>query len=158
MGVRFGLPRKVVAALILGLCAIGTTAAATPEAPGQDARQVVLDFYQAALIDKQPRAAFARYMSADFIEHKPDVAGGTRDAAAAFLEELMTELPAARWEIVRSVADAHFVVIHARFTPAPDAAPYAIADFFRVKEGRIVEHWDVVAGPAESKGNPHSRF
>jgi predicted SnoaL-like aldol condensation-catalyzing enzyme len=38
------------------------------------------------------------------------------------------------------------------------APPYAIADIFRLQDGQIVEHWDVVAGPVVDARNPVSRF
>jgi predicted SnoaL-like aldol condensation-catalyzing enzyme len=121
-------------------------------------RQLVSAFYTQALVEKQVRPAFERYVTADFIEHKPDIAGGTREGAIRFLEGLVAELPQARWEIVRTVADQDMVALHARFQPAAGAPQYAIADFFRVENCRIAEHWDVVAPPSEAKGNPNSRF
>jgi predicted SnoaL-like aldol condensation-catalyzing enzyme len=121
-------------------------------------RQIVADFYRQALIDKQPKAAFDRYMAAEFVEHKPDVPTGTRDGAASFLDGLIKEVPAAQWEVLRIVADGDTVAVHARFVPAPGAPPYAIADFFRLKQCKIVEHWDVVAGPPKEQANPNPRF
>jgi predicted SnoaL-like aldol condensation-catalyzing enzyme len=121
-------------------------------------RHVALTFYRRALIDKDVRGAFEVFMAPGFIEHKPDVAGGSREATIVFLEGLMKQLPAARWEVVRSVADGEMVAIHARFQPAPGAPEYVIADFFRLENCRIVEHWDVVAGPSEAKGNPNPRI
>jgi predicted SnoaL-like aldol condensation-catalyzing enzyme len=97
-------------------------------------------------------------MSADFIDHKPDVEGGTRAGVAAYLEALIKNVTQARWEILRTVAEGDLVFLHARFTPAPGASPYAVADVFRLKDCQIVEHWDVVAGPPETQLNPHPRF
>jgi predicted SnoaL-like aldol condensation-catalyzing enzyme len=121
-------------------------------------RQIVADFYREALIEKRPRAAFERFMAPDFIEHKPDVPGGTRDGAAQFLDGLIKSMPDPKWEVLRIVADGELVALHARFTPAPGAAAYAIADFFRLKDCKIVAHWDVVAGPPKEQVNPKPRF
>jgi predicted SnoaL-like aldol condensation-catalyzing enzyme len=152
----------VVASLLL--------AAALAELPSQAAqadkcqaspktnRQIVLDFYKLGLVGLQPRAAFERYVSPDFIEHKPDVEGGTREAAAAYLETLIKNVPKPRWDILRTVAEGDFVFLHARFTPAPDAPAYAVADLFRLEGCRIVEHWDVVASPPAKQINPNPRF
>ena len=120
-------------------------------------RHVALTFYRRALIDKDVRGAFEAFMTPGFIEHKPDVAGGTREATILFLEGLMKQVPLGRWQVVRSVADGEMVAIHAKFQPAPGAPEYAIADFFRLENCRIVEHWDVVAPPSEAKGNPNPR-
>ena len=119
---------------------------------------VATTFYRRALIDKQVRAAFESLVDPGFVEHKPDIASSDREGAIRFLEGLMAELPQARWELLRVVADRDLVAIHARFTPAPGAPDYAIADFFRVADCRIVEHWDVVAPPPREAPNPQSRF
>lgn len=151
-------------ALLIPVCAatlaLGCTGpASAPRQPGLEAnRQLVLAFYNEGLTGKQPRKAFERYMAADFIEHKPDVAAGTREATIALLEGLIESMPDARWEVIRTIAENDLVFLHARFTPAADAPPYAIADVFRVHEGRIVEHWDVVGDPPAQSRNPNSRF
>jgi predicted SnoaL-like aldol condensation-catalyzing enzyme len=121
-------------------------------------RNLVLSFYKRALIEKRPRAAFAEYVSASFVEHKPDVPNGGVAAVADFLEGLIKELPDAKWEILRTVAEKNLVFLHARFTPAPGAPPYAIADLFRIDDCVIVEHWDVVEPPRDGQPNSNSRF
>lgn len=124
----------------------------------ETSRSVATSFYRRALIEKQVRAAFEGFVAPDFIEHKPAIATGDREGAIGYLEGLVAEFPQARWEIVRTVAERDAVAIHARFTPTPGAEPYAIADFFRIADCRIVEHWDVVAGPVEDAVNSRSRF
>lgn len=121
-------------------------------------KRLVLELYQHGLVELQPRIAFERYASPDFIEHKPDVEAGTRAATILFLEQLIASLPEARWEVLRTIAEGDLVFVHARFTPAAGAPPYAVADLFRVSDGRIVEHWDVVSAPPKAQPNPHSRF
>ena len=133
-------------------------AAATCQPTAATHRRLVEDFYAEALISKQPKSAFAKYMAPDFIEHKPDVPHGTREAAAQYLDELIKEVPDPKWEVLRVTAEGDLVALHARFTPATGAPPYAIADFFRVKDCKIVEHWDVVAGPPKEHVNPKPRF
>lgn len=121
-------------------------------------RELVEDFYTQALIAKQPKAAFEVYVAPDFVEHKPDIARPTREGAADFLGGIIRDIPTARWEVLRVIADGDLVALHARFTPAPGAPAYAIADFFRVKDCKIAEHWDVVAGPPKEQANPKPRF
>ena len=136
----------------------GPADAATCTATAEENRAVVLAFYTEGLVGRQPRAAFERYVSEDFIEHKPDVPGGTRAEVIAYLEGLIAEVPDPRWEILRTVAEGDLVFLHARFTPAEGAPEYAIADLFRLEDCRIVEHWDVVAGPVAGAVNPNPRF
>ena len=144
------------------LLACGSVANSRPMADQCDrtetSRAVVRNFYQLALVERHPAEAFRRYMSPDFVDHKADLAQPTRDGITAYLQDVITTLPAARWDIIRIVADRDMVSLHARFTPTPNSAPYAIADFFRLKGCKIVEHWDVVAAPPKQQRNPNSRF
>lgn len=124
----------------------------------EENRRVVRAFYDEALVGLRPRSAFLRFMRPDFLEHKPDVPGGTREATIAYLEALIAEMPEPRWEVLRTVAEGDLVFVHARFHPAAGAPTYAIADLFRLENCRIVEHWDVVAGPPQEQRNPNPRF
>lgn len=144
---------SVLAALLLA-AGSATSCDATPAA----SENLVRRFYTTALLDKRVREGFERDVSPDFVEHKPDIASSDREGAIMFLEDLIAELPEARWELLRVTGDTKLVAVHARFTPQQGLAPYAIADFFRIEDCRIVEHWDVVAGLPESSPNPLSRF
>jgi predicted SnoaL-like aldol condensation-catalyzing enzyme len=121
-------------------------------------RRVVLAFYTEGLIGLKPRLAFERYMTPGFVEHKPDVPLGTREATASYLEQLIANVPQSRWEVVRTIAEGDMVFLHGRFTPAAGAPPYAVADVFRLESCKIAEHWDVVAPPPKDQRNPNSRF
>lgn len=157
------MSRTTATALMLAMafCAsarAGTNSTVACKPTAEASRNLVLTFYNRALIDKQPKAAFEQYVAADFVEHKPDVPDGGRDSVADFLDGLIKNMPDAKWEILRTVAEKDLVFLHARFTPAPGAPAYAIADLFRIKDCTIVEHWDVVGPPREGQPNTNSRF
>jgi predicted SnoaL-like aldol condensation-catalyzing enzyme len=120
--------------------------------------EIVMAFYQEGLVGKNPRSAFERHASPNFKEHKPDVEHGTREATIDYLEGLIKHLPLCKWELIRAISEGDFVVLHAKFIPSPDAAPYAVADIFRLECGQIVEHWDVIGQPAIGQVNPNPRF
>jgi predicted SnoaL-like aldol condensation-catalyzing enzyme len=158
-----GYVQTLAAAALLTAAGCAAAVAALPEMRTCDAsaethRSIVLAFYNEGLVGLQPRSAFMRYMAPNFVEHKPDVARGTREASATFLEELIKEVPQPRWEILRTIAEGDLVFLHARFTPAAGAPSYAVADIFRLERCKIVEHWDIVAPPPREQLNPNSRF
>src|SRR6267142_2239765 len=66
--------------------------------------------------------------------------------------------PTFKHEHEQIVADGEFVIVHSRFSGFGQAKSWIVADFVRVVDGVLVEHWDVVedeASPAESKsGRP----
>ncbi|MBB3810753.1 nuclear transport factor 2 family protein [Pseudochelatococcus contaminans] len=88
------------------------------------------------LFSERDVAALDRYFAADFIEHSPLVKDGLSG-----LRELVESRPDLRHEAVRMLADGDLVAIHGRFTGL-DEHPLVGFDIYRVKDGKIVEHWD----------------
>lgn len=123
-----------------------------------DPKSIVLAFYKLALQDLKPADAFARYAAPDFIEHSQDCAGGTAAATVKFLTALIARSPHPTWEIIRTVAEGDLVFLHARYSAGPGAPDIAVAELFRVRDGKLVEHWDVMSGPPDQVVNPNSRF
>ncbi|MDX3810360.1 MAG: nuclear transport factor 2 family protein, partial [Bosea sp. (in: a-proteobacteria)] len=66
--------------------------------------------------------------------------------------------PEARARIVRSSANDDLVWLHVHSTERPDDRGRAIVDIFRVKDGRIVEHWDVIQPVPEKAANGNTMF
>lgn len=146
---------KSVFAVVLGLL-FAVPAFGAHESPNPKA--VVLAFYKLALQDFKPAEAFARYTTPDFVEHSADTAGGTAQATVKFLEDLIKKFPEPKWEIVRTIAEGDLVFLHVRVTPAPKAPPIAVAEVFRVRGDKIVEHWDVIQHAPDQPVNPRSMF
>ena len=147
---------SLTAILMLAASALPQSAPCEPSVAGSVA--LVRRFYTTALVEKRVREGFERDVSADLIEHKPDIATGDRTGAITFLEGLVAALPGAKWELLRVTGDANLVAVHARFVPARGAPSFAIADFFRVEGCKIVEHWDVVADQPKNPANRLPRF
>jgi predicted SnoaL-like aldol condensation-catalyzing enzyme len=134
--------------------------AAAPAATAamESAKTVVLDFYRQAMEQKDPRGAYSRYAAPGFIEHSDNSKGGTAAASEAFLKTLIARSPDPKWEVVRSAAEGDLVFLHVKFTAGPKTAPIAIVEIFRVANGKLTEHWDVVGPPPLAPVNPNSRF
>lgn len=128
------------------------------KAQSRKPKEIVLAFYKLALTDMNPKDAFARYMSVDFVEHSADTPGGTAQATVDFLNDLIKKAPQPKWEIIRSIAEGDLVFLHVRFTPAPNAAPIVVGEIFRVRGNKIAEHWDIIQHAPEHPVNPNSIF
>ena len=156
MRIGIAIPCSFLTAIVMIGCMSTSKLTSTPVVDSN--RRNVLAFYNEALVNRHVRIAFERYVSPSFIEHKPDVLSGNREQTIVFLSGLIQELPDARWEVIRTIAEGDFVFLHARFTPSPGAPPYSIADVFRLQDGLIMEHWDAVGRPPEHQRNPNPRF
>jgi len=150
--------KQLTFALLIGLANFGQFAYARDARELASPKAIVLAFYKLALQDFKPAEAFARYAASDFVEHSQDSAGGTATATVEFLNKLIARSPRPNWEVVRTIAEGDLVFLHARYTAGPGAPEIAVAEIFRVRGGKLAEHWDVISGPPEKVVNPNSRF
>jgi len=120
---------------------IETTHADSPEGP-LSAREIVLAFYEAALNEKDVEKA-KLYMSDTYIQHNPYVPDGP-EPFFGFIRFRRERYPQARNEVKRVVADADLVALHVHSVVVPGTPGRQIVDIFRVENGKVVEHWDVI--------------
>jgi len=52
------------------------------------------------------------------------------------------------------IAEDDLVVLHYHLKTTPDDLGQAVVDIFRVEDGRIVEHWDVLQAVPPSRPTP----
>lgn len=118
----------------------------------QTAREIVIAGYEAVFINPD-RSKIDTYFSEDYKQHNPGFPDGL-DVLRKFASEPMEGVTA---QIGNVIADEEqgLVALHVRvegFGPKP----LVIVDIFRVEDGKIVQHWDVLQEEvAETvSGNP----
>ncbi|MEV4124179.1 nuclear transport factor 2 family protein [Nocardia sp. NPDC049707] len=62
---------------------------------------------------------------------------------------------AARLEIKRVITDAEYAVVHYHMIAPDDARGVAVVDIWRLVDGVITEHWDVVQPVPAADQLPH---
>jgi predicted SnoaL-like aldol condensation-catalyzing enzyme len=111
-------------------------------------KALVLDAFD-TLFNKRDYAAAEKFWSPNYIQHSVHIPPG-RDG----LFNLVKRLPATlKYEPGTIVADGDFVIVHGRFSGF-QPVNWIAADILRIKNGILVEHWDVIqdeATKAESK-------
>jgi len=70
----------------------------------------------------------------------------------------VAQFPEMSLDIKRTVAEGDLVVTHSMLMTSPEDRGTAVADFFRLEDGKIVEHWDVLQPVPESAANEHPMF
>ncbi|MCU4336302.1 nuclear transport factor 2 family protein [Acinetobacter dispersus] len=108
----------------------------------QEAKRFVSKAHHVLFNLHDPRA-LDRYFSQDFIEHSPLVADGL-----AGLRQLIQDCPNIKHEPFRVLGDGDLVAIHGRFLGL-DETPLVGFDIYRVKDDKIVEHWDGLVAEAQ---------
>lgn len=83
--------------------------------------------------------ALDRYWDPGYIQHNPKMPSGLD-----FFRKMIPALPPHfRYEAGLAMEDGEFVMIHGRYTGWGDRTMVG-ADIFRVVDGKLVEHWDVI--------------
>ena len=144
------------------MLALAAMALAASPALAADARQqerdkkTVVDFYEKALNQKDFDAA-ARYLGSRYTQHNPGAADGP-EGLKGFIAFLKDKFPNNRSEIKRIFADGDYVIVHVHAVREPGTRGNAIIDIFKLDNGKIVEHWDVVQPIPEKPANTNGMF
>lgn len=89
-------------------------------------------------------------ISERYVEHSRGIAAGSV-GVAEFIRTVADTRDQMRVTIERVIADHQYVVVHLRTQWTNENPETAAVDIFRVADGLVVEHWDVVQPvPAES--------
>jgi predicted SnoaL-like aldol condensation-catalyzing enzyme len=105
-------------------------------------RDIVVAFYEAALNEKDVDKA-KRFLGDTYIQHNPRVPDGP-EGLFRFVQFRRDRYPAAHNEVKRVIADGDLVALHVHSVVIPGTPGRQIVDIFRVEDGKVVEHWDVI--------------
>ncbi|MGX5185441.1 nuclear transport factor 2 family protein [Streptomyces avermitilis] len=93
-----------------------------------------------ALFNKRDYAAAERFWSPDYIQHSAHIAPG-REGLFDLVKSLPAEL---KHECELVMAEEDMVMVRGRFSGHGQPAPWIAADFLRMGDGILAEHWDVI--------------
>src|SRR6266850_5532632 len=147
---------RFVRALAVVTVLAGAPLAAGAQSPQEANKKVVVEFYEKAINQKDFDAA-SKYLGSRYTQHNPNAADGP-EGLKAFLQFLKEKFPASRSEIKRVLADGDYVILHVHAVREPGARGSAIVDIFKLENGKIVEHWDVVQPIPEKAANSNGMF
>ena len=117
--------------------------------------KLVVRFYDQLFGDKDV-SAIDRYLTPNYIQHNPGVADGREPLKAAVGQWFANaKKEKVNYQHIGSKGD--IVFLHVKST-GPDGKATAIVDIFRVENGKIAEHWDVIQQVPEKSANPHPMF
>jgi predicted SnoaL-like aldol condensation-catalyzing enzyme len=115
----------------------------------------VAEFYD-LIINKKDFESARKFMGDRYKQHNPLVGDGP-DGLKTFIEFLKTNYPEARSEIKKIIADDNHVVLHVHSIRTP-MVQRAIIEIFRLENGKIEEHWDVIQEIPETSANSNGMF
>ena len=109
----------------------------------QQNKSLVLQAFD-TLFNKRDYAAAEKFWSPQYIQHSAHIAPGREG-----LFDLIKSLPPTlEYEPGTIVAEGDFVIVHGRFSDFGLPVNWIAADIVRIKDGVLVEHWDVIQDEA----------
>ena len=106
-------------------------------------KALVLEAFD-TLFNKRDYAAAERYWSPQYIQHSAHIAPG-RDG---LFNLVRNSPPTLNYESGVIVAENDLVIVHGRFSGIGLPVNWIAADILRIKDGILVEHWDVLQDEA----------
>ena len=110
----------------------------------------VAEFYD-LIINKKDFESARKFMGDRYKQHNPLVCDGP-EGLKTFIQFLKTNYPEAKSEIKKIIADDNHVVLHVHSIRTPKVQR-AIIEIFRLENGKIEEHWDVIQEITETSAN-----
>jgi predicted SnoaL-like aldol condensation-catalyzing enzyme len=102
-------------------------------------KAIVFEAFE-TLFNQRDYAAAERFWSPNYIQHSAHIAPG-REGLFNLIKSLPQSL---KYEPGTIVAEGDFVMVHGRFSGFGQPVNWIAADILRVKDGILVEHWDVI--------------
>jgi predicted SnoaL-like aldol condensation-catalyzing enzyme len=106
-------------------------------------KALVLEAFD-TLFNKRDYVAAERYWSPNYIQHSAHIAPG-RDGLFNLIKSIP---PTLKYEPGTIVAEGDFVIVHGRFSGFGAPVNWIAADIVLIKDGVLVEHWDVIQDEA----------
>ena len=116
-------------------------------------KEIVLEVLKRAFVDRDPKVV-EQLFAANYKQHNPVIPDGP--SAIAGMIPTLTKLT---YERGMAVAEGDLVMVHGRYT-GWGPKPMVAVDIFRVDNGKVVEHWDVMQEevPAASTASGNAMF
>jgi NADPH:quinone reductase-like Zn-dependent oxidoreductase/predicted SnoaL-like aldol condensation-catalyzing enzyme len=119
-------------------------------------KKLVTAFVDQLLVRKD-LAAIDTYVGAEYNEHSPNIPDGVAGLKAglgAYFERFrqLSVVPK------RVIAEGDLVAVHSHYIDTPGERGRAVVDLFRVRDGKIVEHWDASQDVPETSANDNTMF
>jgi len=115
-------------------------------------KALVLEAFD-TLFNKRDYVAAEHYWSPHYIQHSAHIAPG-REGLFSLIKSIP---PTLKYEPGTIVAEGDFVIVHGRFSGFGVPVNWIAADILRIKDGILVEHWDVIQEEATEEQSKSKR-
>jgi predicted SnoaL-like aldol condensation-catalyzing enzyme len=92
-----------------------------------------------------------------YIQHNPGAATGSQ-GLKEMLDRAKVKDPKCEHRVKRMLVDGDLVAVHVHVIFNPGEEGFAVVDIFRIANGMIAEHWDVMQPITAGSKNNNGRF
>ena len=115
-------------------------------------------FHSKAVFEGDVENAFRLYAGGSYRQHNPLIEDGM-EGLRKFVAQIVADRPDAHGEIKRVFADGDYVILHSQWRGLSDnRRGEAVVDIYRLEDGKVVEHWDVIQPIPETAANKNTMF
>jgi len=120
-------------------------------------KRIIREWHEIAINQRKPEEAVAKYLGPSYRQHNPGAGDGPEPFIAA-VKGLTQKFQELSMDTKRIIAEGDLVVLHSHLILKPGDRGTAVVDIFRLENGKIVEHWDVVQEVPETSANNNTMF
>jgi predicted SnoaL-like aldol condensation-catalyzing enzyme len=154
-----GFIRRTRSLAIMGvvLILLGSLTSAQAKSNPKKNKKIAVAFLTMIFNDHKVEEAFKLYSVPTYKQHNPLAKSGAK-AAIDFLGPYLKGCAQCKTDIKRVLADGDLVAIHNNPTSSAGDRGRAVVDIFRIENGKVVEHWDVVQDVPAQSANENTMF
>lgn len=142
--------------LVSGACCVGAAALQRDMDQEEENIRIAMEFYD-LLLNQKDWEKGSQMIGSRYVQHNPNATDGV-EGIKAHIDMLRSTYPDNRGEIKRAFSRGDLVALHVHSRRTPESRGNAIVDMFRIEDGKVVEHWDVVQAVPETALNDNTMF
>ncbi|MBB5154284.1 nuclear transport factor 2 family protein [Saccharopolyspora phatthalungensis] len=132
-----------------------------PLSTDANSKQAAVGLFDEAINERDDNlrlAALDHYIGDNtYFQHWPGVPNGS-PALQQFMQDMYAAHPGYRADVKFAVAQGDLVFLFAHLLDFPDAKGSVSGDIFRVRDGKLLEHWSVVQPIPATSANPNTMY
>lgn len=146
--------------LVTGMPSIGVakTAPTVHHGTAQEQKNLAMVLaFSEAVFNQHDMTVAEKMLTEDYVQHNPRVPNG-RKGFIDFFKGFAASRPNFKSTILRSAASGDLVWTHVKVSDGSGKGDTVLVNIFRVVNGKIAEHWDVVQPVPETAANGNGMF
>ncbi len=105
-------------------------------------KEMIRKFYQEFFNEHKVECA-DKYVREDYIQHNPGVEQGREALKSAFADKFVQD-KTFHLDIVRIIEEDDMAVVYLKNVDPEGRTKCRVVDMYRLEDGKLAEHWDVI--------------